>query len=49
MTGNFVWARFMSKLVALQIKAVEDGLNTSYYDTATVKARVQYPLEEAKH
>ncbi|KAK2590851.1 hypothetical protein QQS21_011463 [Conoideocrella luteorostrata] len=32
MTGSFVWCRQFSSLLALQIYAVEHGLNTGHYD-----------------
>lgn len=31
MTGSFLWSRQFSKPLALQIKAVEEGLNAEYY------------------
>ncbi|KFZ03220.1 hypothetical protein V502_11125 [Pseudogymnoascus sp. VKM F-4520 (FW-2644)] len=31
MTGSFLWSRSFSKPLALQIKAVEEGLNPDYY------------------
>ncbi|KFX91454.1 hypothetical protein O988_07743 [Pseudogymnoascus sp. VKM F-3808] len=31
MTGSFLWSRSFSKVLALQIKAVEEGLNPDYY------------------
>lgn len=32
MTGSFIWARQFSALLALQIQAVEQGLNARYWD-----------------
>jgi hypothetical protein len=31
MTGSFFWSRTFSKALALQIKAIEEGLNPDYY------------------
>ncbi|RDW62447.1 hypothetical protein BP6252_11880 [Coleophoma cylindrospora] len=34
MTGSFLWSRSFSKPLALQIKAIEEGLNPGYYPSA---------------
>ena len=31
MTGSFIWSRTYSKPLALQIKAIKEGLNVDYY------------------
>jgi hypothetical protein len=32
MTGSFIWCRQFSALLAIQIDAVEKGLNESYWE-----------------
>jgi hypothetical protein len=34
MAGNFIWARMFSGVLAVQIEAVEKGLNEDYWNAA---------------
>ncbi|GAD98503.1 conserved hypothetical protein [Paecilomyces variotii No. 5] len=40
-TGSFVWSRQFSKFLALQLSAIEEGLNPAYYDEPDTKSRVK--------
>ncbi|KAL1850789.1 hypothetical protein Plec18170_006623 [Paecilomyces lecythidis] len=39
-TGSFMWSRQFSKVLALQLSAIEEGLNPAYYDEPDTRSRV---------